>query len=236
MLSALLLLAAAAPQDPVWVGKFNGSGAPPAPWRVVRTGRIKPTVYRVAAVESVTALEARVDNSMAMLARPVTVDLGKTPMLCWSWHVDSIAVKGDMRRKSGDDYAARVYVAFDMPDSALSACTKLMLSVSRKLYGVDVPDAAVIYVWDHRNAVGTARRSAYTNRSHLIVAETGAARVGKWVNERVDVGADFARAFGGKPGRLVQLAVAADGDNTRRSGRAAFANIHFVGRDQKCAG
>ena len=235
MLSILLLLAAAAPQDPVWVGRFSGSGRPPSPWRVVKTARIKPTVYRVATVENVTALEARVDNSMAMLARPVTVDLGKTPVLCWNWHVDSIAVKGDMRRKSGDDYAARVYVAFDMPDSALSAGTKMMLSVARKLYG-DVPDAAVIYVWDNRNAVGTARRSSYSNRLQLIVAESGAGRVGKWVSERADVGADFAKAFGGKPGRPVQLAVAADGDNTQRSGRAAFSNIHFVGRDQKCAG
>ena len=232
----LLLLAAAAPQDPVWVGRFSGSGGAPAPWRVVKTARVKPTTYRVAEVDNVSAMEARVDKSMAMLARPVTVDLGKTPVLCWSWHVDSIAVKGDMRRKSGDDYAARVYVAFDMPDSALSAGTKMMLSVARKLYGADVPDAAVIYVWDNKNPVGTARRSAYTNRSQLIVAESGAARVGKWVSERADVGADFAKAFGGKPGRPTQLAVAADGDNTLRSGRAAFSNIHFVGRDQKCAG
>jgi hypothetical protein len=172
---------------------------------------------------------------MAMLARPVSVDLAKTPVLCWSWYIDGVADKADMRRKSGDDYAARVYVAFDMPDSAMSGSTRMKLALARKLYGAAVPDAAVIYIWDNRNPVGTARRSAYTDRSQLVVAESGDGRAGKWVTARADVAADFSRAFGGKPGRPIQLAIAADGDNTKRTGRAAFSNLHFVSRDQKCS-
>src|SRR3546814_7266492 len=106
-----------------------------------------------------------------------------------------------MRRRNGDDYAARVYVAFDMPEESLGAGTKLKLRIARGIFGKALPDAAVTYVWDNRNPVGTARRSAYTDRSHLVVTESGAARAGVWVVERVDVATDFARAFGGKPDR-----------------------------------
>ena len=230
----LLLLAAAAQQEPVWVGRFSGSGAPPAPWRVVPLGKTKPTAYRQASIAKEPAIEARVDNSMAFLARPIKVDLTETPVLCWRWMVQGVVAKGDVRKKSGNDFAARVYVAFDMPDSALSAGTKMKLGMARRVLGMTVPDAAVTYVWDSRAAVGTALKSPYTDRQQLIVAQSGNERAGQWVTERADVATDFSRAFGGKPGRPIELAIAADGDNTKSVGRAAFADLHFVRRDQKC--
>jgi hypothetical protein len=231
----ILLLATLLPQDPVWVGKFSGSGPAPAPWRVVPIGKTRPTAYRLATIAKSTAIEARVDSSMALLARPIKVDLAQTPVLCWRWMVQGVVAKADIRKKSGNDFAARVYVAFDMPDSALSVGTKMKLGMARRVLGMPVPDAAVTYVWDNRSTVGLSLKSPYTDRQQLIVAQSGNHRAGQWVSERVDVAADFARAFGGKPGRPVELAVAADGDNTKSAGRAAFSDIHFVARNQRCA-
>lgn len=228
----LILALAAASAGPVWIGKFGASGAPPAPWRVVPFGSKKQTSYRLATVAGSPAVEAQVDRSMALLARPVTVDLSQTPVLCWRWFVDSTVAKGDMTRRGGDDYAARVYVAFDMPDSAIDAGTRMKLGIARKMFGRTVPDAAVTYIWDNKHPVGTARKSPYTDRSQLVVAESGGG--GKWASEREDVAADFEKAFAGKPGKPVQVAVAADGDNTGSKGRAAFADLHFVGRGDKC--
>jgi hypothetical protein len=203
---------------------------------VVPLGRKgKPTVYRLASISGSGAVEARAAASMALLARPVTVDLAKTPILCWRWLVDGPVTNADMNRKSGDDYAARVYVSFDMPDNALSAGTKLKLGIARRMFGAAVPDAALNYVWDNRHPVGTARRSVYTDRAQVIVAETGSARAGAWVSERADIAADFARAFGKVPARPVQIAVASDTDNTGGTARAAFADLHFVGRGERCA-
>lgn len=231
MTLAILLFAAA----PVWVGQFTTPGKPPAPWRVVQFDRkVKPTAYRVAVVDEVVAVEAVAVGSMALLARPLTVDLKATPMLCWRWQVDLPVAKADLRRKDGDDYAARIYVSFDLPDSALSRGTKFKLGIARRLFGADVPDAALNYVWDNRNPVGTIRPSPYTDRARLIVAQTGAAQAGRWVSERRDVAADFARSFGDVPGRATQIAIASDTDNTKSAARAAFADLHFVGRDQPC--
>lgn len=220
---------------PLWVGTFETPGAPAAPWAVVQMNKkVPPTRYRVVRMDGVMGVEAVSEQGMALLARPLRVDLKATPVLCWQWRVDAPVAAGDMRKKAGDDYAARVYVAFDMPKEALSAGTRFKLGLARRLFGAEVPDAAVTYVWDNRNPVGTARKSAYTNRAQLIVAETGAARAGTWVRERHDVAADFAVAFDGAPGEVMQVAVASDTDNTGSSARAGFADLHFVGRGQAC--
>jgi hypothetical protein len=221
---------------PIWVGQFSRPGDPPAPWRMVKYSNERPTNYRVAVVAGRAAVEAAVDSSMSMLARPVSIDLAKTPVLCWRWYVDGPVLKADMTRKSGDDYAARVYVGFNIPDSSLSGSAKFKLRMARSLFGKYVPDAAVVYVWDNRHAVGAARKSSYTDRSQLVVAETGASRARSWVSERADVKRDFARAFPNQPGTPIFVAVAADGDNTKSKGRAAFADIHFVERGEPCAG
>ena len=231
-MTSLLLAALAAP---VWVGQFPGSGAPPAPWRVVQLSRkVPPTRYSGATIAGIRAIEARSERSMALLARPIAIDLAATPMLCWRWRIDAPVAKADMTRKSGDDYAARIYVAFDIPDAELGAGTRMKLRLARGLFGRDLPDAALNYVWDNRNPAGTRRRSAYTDRAELIVAETGAARAGEWVSERADIAADFARAFG-TSGKAIQLAIATDTDNTGGSARGAFADLHFVARSERCA-
>jgi hypothetical protein len=172
---------------------------------------------------------------MSILARRVAVDLTKTPVLCWSWYIDHPVAKADMTKKSGDDYAARVYIGFDIPDAALSGSTKFKLAIGRAFFGKDLPDAALVYVWDNKHPVGTARKSSYNDRTQLIVAETGASRAASWVSERVDLASDFARAFGSSKGNPVGLAIAADGDNTGSKGRAGFADIHFVARSENCA-
>lgn len=227
--------AAVAANGPSWVGKFTIAGAPPAPWRVVQINKkTRPTAYRVATVDGVVAVEARADSSMALLARPITIDLSATPILCWRWRVDAPVASADMTRKSGDDYAARLYVAFDIPDRAMGAGTKFKLGIARRLFGTVVPDAALNYVWDNRNPVGTHRKSPYTDRAQLIVAETGTASAGRWQSERADVAADFARAFNNVPGTPIQLAIASDTDNTASKAYAAFADIHFVAREERC--
>ena len=234
-LMLLGLAAALATAGPVWIGKFDESGTPPAPWRVVRLSKsVPPTLYRVTVVDGVRAVDATANSSMALLARPVTIDLGATPILCWRWRIEAPVATADMTRRDGDDYAARVYVAFDMPDSALSLGTRLKLALARRIFGSAVPDAALNYVWDNRHPVGTWQKSTYTDRAQLIVQESGNSAARKWVAERVDVARDFARAFGGKPGLPIEVAVATDTDNTRTRAHAAFADLRFVRRSDSC--
>ncbi len=229
--------AANLPDQVLWVGRFDTAlpGELPPPWRVVRLSENVPlTRYRLRQWDGVAAVEASAAASMALLARPLEANLARTPVLCWRWRIDAPLKRADLSRKSGDDYAARVYVAFRLPADELGFGLRAKLALARRLFGTDVPDAAINYVWDNRHPVGFEAANAYTDRARLLVAQSGAAAAGRWIEERHDVLADAARAFGSQRLRATLLAVASDTDNTGESAHAGFADLHFVARDQPC--
>ena len=209
--------------------------APPAPWRLVRFDEdIPATRYHVREWDGVNAIEAVAQRSMALLARPLTVDLVATPMLCWRWRVDAPLTSADMVTKAGDDYAARVYLTFKLASSDLSPGARIKLKLGRAIYGADTPDAALNYVWDNRYPVGAAKWNAYTDRARMIVVQSGAQNAGQWVTEQRDILADFIAAFNIQQPQLTSIAIASDTDNTGETARAGFADFHFVPRGQAC--
>lgn len=218
------------------VGVFKpGSGAVPAPWSVIQLDKkVAPTRYRLEVWEGVSAIRADAKASMSLMARPVSVDLQATPVLCWRWRIKEVVKSADMATKQGDDYAARVYVAFSLPDSALSFGTRAKLGIARAIYGDQVPDAALNYVWDNTHAVGTRAANAYTDRAQMVVQRTGNEQANRWVNERANVLQDAKRAFGSPEARVTLLAVASDTDNTGETAEAGFADLHFVASDSTC--
>lgn len=231
-----LISGATQAEEPVWLDHFLGNSATvPAPWQIVQLDKkVSPTRYRLLYWEGVTAIEAIADNSMALLARPVEVDLQRSPVLCWRWRVDAPLQNSDMATKAGDDYAARVYVSFAMPPDEIGFVLRTKLALARTIYGDAVPDAAINYVWDNRYPVGTRKPNAYTDRTHMIVAESGPAHTGKWIVARHDVQQDLATEFSSSRARLIQLSVASDTDNTGERAHAGFADFHFVARDAAC--
>lgn len=234
LLSSLLLANAAA--DDAWIGRFPAQGDIPAPWLVEQIDKKVPaTRYHLRLWDGVNAVEANADASMALLGRPVTVDLEKTPILCWRWRVDHVLKNADMRTKAGDDYAARVYLTFRIPPDQLGFGTRTKLALARSIYGDQVPDAAINYVWDNRQAPETLMDNAYTDRARMIVVRSGEADAGRWVSEQRDVRADFKRAFGALQGQLSGLAIAVDTDNTREKARAGFADFRFVPTARHCS-
>jgi len=213
----------------------NGSAKVPAPWQVVQLDKkVPPTHYRIASWDGVAAIVATADHSMALLARPVEVDLAQTPVLCWRWRVDAPLVKADMATKAGDDYAARVYVSFALPPHEIGWVLRGQLALARAIWGDAVPDAAINYVWDNRYPVGTRKPNAYTDRTRMIVAESGAVNAGRWMIARHNVQQDFITEFGLSQARLIQLAVASDTDNTGETAHAGFADFHFVEKNASC--
>lgn len=218
------------------VGQFRGrTGVPPEPWRIIQFDRaIAATQYQIREWEGVSAIQAQAAGSMALLARPVEVDLNVTPILCWRWRVQGIVKSADMNTKVGDDYAARVYVAFKLPADQIDFGLRLKLALARGIYGDHVPDAALNYVWDNKNPVGHKQFNAYTDRTQMIVQRSGAQHLDTWMNERVDILSDVTQAYGSPLAKINLLAVASDTDNTKETVQAGFADLHFVSRDQPC--
>ena len=231
-----LMMNVAHSAEVLWLDQFSHPAEQvPVPWQVVQLNKdIPPTDYRLILWEGVNAIEASADKSMALLARPVEVDLNKTPVMCWRWRVDAPLVKADMATKEGDDYAARVYVSFAMPPDEIDFFLRTKLALARSLYGDAVPDAALNYVWDNKYPVGTRKPNAYTDRTRMIVSESGSKNAGKWVVARHDIQQDVMTEFESESATMVQLSVASDTDNTGEFAHAGFANFHFVERDAPC--
>jgi hypothetical protein len=232
-----ILLGAASAQAQERLMQFDAeSVAVPAPWRVIQLDKkVAATRYSVTRKDGVLGIAAEADHSMALLARPIEVDLHRTPILCWRWRIDAPLLKADMASKAGDDYAARVYVSFALPPDEIGWVLSGKLALARAIWGDAVPDAALNYVWDNRYPVGTRRPNAYTDRTRMIVARTGASEAVKWKVERHDVLQDFITEFGSPQAHLIQLAVASDTDNTGEMAHAGFADFHFVARDAVCS-
>ena len=67
--------------------------------------------------------------------------------------------------------------------------------------------------------------SPYTEKARMVVLEKGKERVGRWVDESVNVLDDYRKAFGIDPPATAGLAVMSDTDN---AGRSAAAYIDFI--------
>ncbi|MGM0562934.1 MAG: DUF3047 domain-containing protein [Pseudomonadota bacterium] len=217
---------------------LTGVAAADAPvdgWRVIQLDdSVGATLYRQIEWDGVNAIEARADNSMSLLARTVSVDLEKTPVLCWLWRIDAVVADADMGTKAGDDYAARVYIALDLPRSAMSWGTRAKLAMARALRGDDIPDAAVNYVWDNRQPVGHTQNNAYTDRARMVVLQSGNEKAGNWVMQRRHIANDIERFFSREPTGVQYLALASDTDNTGGLARAGFARFHWVAESEPC--
>jgi len=219
----------------VVVSTFDPASAGlPVPWQLIRLEpSVPPTKYRQIFWDGVAAIEARAEASMALLGRPLDIDLTQTPVLCWRWRIAAPLAGANLQQRQGDDYAARVYVSFKLPEAAMGWGLRTQLRLARAIWGPDLPDAAVNYVWDNRHPIGTEQANAYTDRTMMVVLRSGDADARQWVIERRDVKADVTRLFVAGA-RAVQLAVAADTDNTRETAHAGFADFHFVPAAQAC--
>lgn len=149
--------------------------------------------------------------SASGLVRRVAIDLERTPVLHWRWRVDRTFGKIDETTRGGDDYPARVYVVVSDP---------FFFWRTR----------AVNYVWASVQPRGSTWDNAYTASSKMVAVRSGAADLGRWVEERRDVRADFRRLFGEDVKRIDAVAIMTDSDDTGSNASAWYGDIWFSAR------
>jgi hypothetical protein len=177
-----------------------------------------------------TVLRARADASTSGLVRRIRVEPVRHPLLAWRWKVTNLPERGDLARKEGDDFAARLYLIFDLDPALLSFGERMKISLARAVWGERVPLAALCYVWDSRAPLDSIAPNAYTDRVRMVVADSGRSALGRWVDHERDVDADFRRAFGLAPPPVSAVIVSADTDNTGERTESYFGDIEFRAR------
>ena len=158
-----------------------------------------------------TVLHADSHAAASGLYRETSIDLGKTPILNWTWKVDNILTGNDERTKAGDDYPARVYVVFS--GGAMFWRTR-----------------AINYVWSNKQPTGSSWFNAFTSNAGMIAVESGVSRTGQWIQINRDVLADYRRIFGEEPGAVDAVAIMTDTDNTGASATAWYGDIWFTAK------
>lgn len=183
-------------------------GAALPDWLKPVTFRNRPRHNEFALVEDEgrTVLRVRSSAATSGLARAMAIDPGRMPVLAWRWKVMNLIGKSDMATKEGDDFPARLYLSFERNRRALC------------------------YVWDNGRPVGTTMPNPYSERVRMVVAESGAARLGRWAAYERDWAADFRRAFGPEPPPTESVIVSADTDNTGESAESYFGDVTFRSR------
>ncbi|MES2784577.1 MAG: DUF3047 domain-containing protein [Pseudomonadota bacterium] len=165
-------------------------------------------------------------SASSLLARPSGQASPKTS-LQWQWKVSRAVAGSDVTIKQGDDYAARLYVLFDLPSSRLSLADRLRLQAARALSGAELPAAGLCYVWGRAQAPGITAWNPYSDRLRMIVVDSGDALAMQWRTVRRDLRRDWDEAFGGSMPPISAVAVGADTDNTGESVEAWFSDIVF---------
>ena len=221
-------------QAPVEALRFSAlkPGAPlPADYRpYVFDNQPRHTEYALVEDAGTTVLRARAYASTAGIIRSVRIDPATHPVLSWRWKVTRLVDTSDLATKAGDDFAARLYVSFDLDPGTLSAGDRMKLGLARMLYGADVPVAVLCYVWDRAAPAGTIAPNAYTDRVRMIVADSGTANLGRWVEHERDVAADFRRAFLSDAPVVNGVIVSSDTDNTGGTAEAFYGDVRFRSR------
>ena len=110
------------------VGKFSAEepgDSLPAGWKPLIFKKIeKHTAYGLVKDGDTTVVKAVSHASASGLIQEMTINPRDYPIVRWRWKVENILAKGDVHRKEGDDYPARIYIAFEYDASKLSLFEK----------------------------------------------------------------------------------------------------------------
>jgi hypothetical protein len=136
------------------------------------------------------------------------ISLEDTPILEWRWRVDRLYTGLDERRKSGDDYPARIYV------------------VARRWPAFR--SRAINYVWSSSESVGSTWPNAFSDAFAMVAVRSGTDQAGKWVRDSRDVREDFRRLHGLELDTVDGVAIMTDCDNAGQSTTAWYGPVRWL--------
>ena len=213
------------------VGKLSSaklSDGVPDGWEPLTFKKIKShTRYTLVDDGGIRAIKAVSESSSSGLIRKISIDPREYPIITWQWKITKILEKGDVTKKEGDDYPARIYVTFEYVPTKLGFLEKTKSEAARLLYGEYPPHGTINYIWDSKAAEGTIVPNPYTDRAMMIVVRSGEKMLNTWVQEEQNLYEDYKKAFGEEPSRISGVAIMTDTDNTLESAVTFFGDIIF---------
>lgn len=171
------------------------------------------------AAEGTDGLAIRAEAAVSVLYRPLPEAFAGAGTAAWRWRVDAGPPPTDLAQRGGEDRAIALYFLFaDDPDIRAAPPASLRAALRR--------GRALVYVWGGDGAERSAVPSPHmAGRGVMVLQRPADSATGVWLPERVDLRADFRRAFGLEPGPLVAVAVSSDSDDTGGVTEARLADL-----------
>jgi hypothetical protein len=198
-------------------------------WRpLVFRGVANQTQYTLESFEGIEVARAESNcGASGLVLRLDEIDLDQTPLLSWRWRIDRGLDLPQEQSKAEDDFAARVYILFELDKSRASTLKRLRHRLAKLIYGKDIPGSALNFVWTSRLPVGTVWENPFEASAKMIALAQGA-NAG-WRRETVDVVARYREVFRTPIAPLLGLAIMSDSDNSCQRTEARFADFKFLG-------
>ncbi|MFQ5992048.1 MAG: DUF3047 domain-containing protein [Nitrospiraceae bacterium] len=213
------------------VGKFStvkAGGEFPEGWKPLTFKKIKRhTTYAVVEDADSLVVKAVSDASSSGLIREIQINPREYPVVKWRWKVANVLEKGDVSRKAGDDYPARIYVTFAYDSSRVGFFEMAKFETFRLFYGQYPPIGAINYIWESKAPKGTVVPNPFTDRVQMVVVETGTKNLNVWVSEERNIYEDYKAIFKEEPPMISGVAIMTDTDNTGEAATAYFGDIVF---------
>lgn len=207
----------------------NALGSLPDRWEPLIIQRNKKnTEYALVVDRGRLVLHARAVGASSGLMQKVDIDPMQKPRLNWQWRISGLVESADNSDRTLEDAPARIILGFDGNKDALPFSDQIMFETARLVTGHDFPYATLMYIWGRKAPVDTVIPNARSGRIKMIVAATGAEGVGKWHTLSRDIVADYERAFGETPGKLIGVGVLTDTDNTGETVEAWYGDISLL--------
>jgi hypothetical protein len=172
------------------------------------------TNYKLVDLAGTRVLKAESAGSASGLFNEQRIDLHKTPVMNWRWHIEN-RLGNDINEqvKSGDDYAARVYVIAS--GGAAFWQTK-----------------AINYVWSSTSPVGNVWPNPYayagaTGKMMMIALRSSTDQAGTWYSEKRNILTDLKHQFGEEIRYIDAVAIMTDTDDSHGKATAYYGDIYF---------
>ncbi len=214
---------------PAQVAAFSAShlGEPhPLEWQPLIITRFKRrTDYKIVAMDGQNVLQARSEKAASGILQEVMIDPFAKPTLNWKWKVPHILPGADLTKRGRDDSPARLIIGFDGDRTKFDFEDNATANLVKLFSGREMPYATLMYVWDNNLPIDTLVDNVHSGRAKMIVVESGAAHLDRWLTFSRNIVEDFRRAFGEEPGKIISVGVMTDSNTTENDATAYYGDI-----------
>ncbi len=196
-------------------------------WSVLKIPGRRMTQYELVEDANGAHIAATSHNSASGLVYAVDIDPRQYSHIEWRWKVDAAIEKGNMRKKKGDDYSARIYLTFEYDPAKLSFFDRTKYLLIKTFTRFEIPLRALNYVWANQVDKGTIAPNPYSDWVYMIAHQSGNDKAGEWQMERRNILEDYRKAFGEEPGKITGVAIMTDSDDTKGSAKGHYGDIVF---------